>query len=184
MIEYTISKKQFLDFHFAHIGNTNCYRQKILIFTLESLFFSLLLFIAVFSMFRLSFLTLIVFLLILIFFFHIKKIYFKSLKKRYNKIFSLPKYKNLFEKSYIELLDFGIQITTFSSSQIYKWAAFKSLHIINEYIFIRTYSNNSQLLIPLNFISTPEERSKFFKTIEQNTNLKWQPTYPRDVEYL
>ncbi|GKX68211.1 hypothetical protein rsdtw13_34690 [Clostridium sp. TW13] len=184
MIEYTINKKQFLDFHFAHIKSTNCYKRETTPLTLLILLFSFLIALLILILYHSSIIVLITFLIVLNLSLNLKKIHFKLLKNMYNQRFSENKYKYLFETSSIELVDSGIKITTVSSSRIYKWAAFKSLHIINDYIFIRTYSNNSQLLIPFNFISTPEERSKLFNTIEQNTNLKWRPTYPRDIEYL
>ena len=93
------------------------------------------------------------------------------------------KYQNLFEETKLTITEEGLKINTQFVEKIYNWNSIKSIHLVENYILIRTV-NNEDLLIPIFLFKHIEDKQAFLDTIIRNTDLELQKQYPKDIKYL
>jgi hypothetical protein len=76
-----------------------------------------------------------------------------------------------------------LKINTQFVEKIYNWNSIKSIHLVENYILVRTV-NNEDLLIPIFSFKPIENKQIFLDAIVSNTDLELQKQYPKDIKYL
>lgn len=180
-INFKISIRNLVNFHMNHVSETKIYKDAMIGF----LIYLILIFILVFLVTHNSLYIVVTFFTELIIFLFRKKIFNYKLRKRFFKLYVLYRYKNNFEESKLSVTSDGIKLSTSLGINLYKWVSIKSVHRIDNYIFIRTFNNND-LLIPMASpnISEFESKNLFLDTVIENTKLKLENTYPVDIKFV
>ncbi|WP_252244098.1 YcxB family protein [Clostridium sp. ZBS14] len=178
-VEFKISKEELIDFHMKYIANTTIFKyQMISNFIFNFMVFLLIIFCFKDPLYRgAGLITLFVMLLFR------KRIFRHKLRKKFFKIYSFDKYKNLFEQTNLTFTEDGLKTSTKFSEKVYKWDSIKSIHLVENYIFIRTVNNEDLLFSALSF-NPIENKELFLDTITKNTKLEIEKEYPKDVKYL
>ena len=178
-VEYKISKEELVDFHMRHVGETKVFKHQMI----NNAVFNILVFLLLvfFSKYTLDLIAFTI--LFLVFMLFRKKIIRYKLRKNFFKIYSFDKYKNLFEDTKLTIIENGLEINTQFVEKIYNWNSIKSIHLVENYIFVRTV-NNEDLLIPIFSFKPIENKQIFLDAIVSNTDLELQKQYPKDIKYL
>lgn len=182
MIQYYIDKKSLIDFHSSYISTTKDYKKNVRISKSFTIIIGILLIIL--SLLCLPILCLIIPIIMIILICTCKSRTLKTSKLLLNNICRASCYKNLFEDTKISTENKGLHVVTKSLDKLYKWSAIKRLCVLDEYIFIQTYCNNDQLLIPVKAFETTDDKNQFLENIVNKSSITIQYSYPIDIKYL
>lgn len=182
-IKYKISKEELIDFHMRHVAETTFFKYQMISNFIFCIFFVLLdLLIVIFLLKDLVYIAMFIICSFVLMSFR-KKIIMHKLRKKFFKIYSFDKYQNLFEETKLTITEEGLKINTQFVEKIYNWNSIKSIHLVENYILIRTV-NNEDLLIPIFSFKHIENKHIFMDTVINNTNLELQKEYPKEIKYL
>ncbi|NOW05386.1 YcxB family protein [Clostridium beijerinckii] len=175
-IEFKISKDELIAFNMKYIVNTKTYKQQIRAYAVLAFFILLGLMILL----RSALYTVTIIIMYIIFFFSRKKIFNRSLRRRFLRIYGTNKLTDTFETTHLKFIEKGIKTNTRFSEKIHNWNSIKGLYLLEQYIFIPTM-NGESLVIPILSFSSMDDKKLFLDTIIKNTNLELKYSYPDSV---
>ncbi|MFD3158807.1 hypothetical protein ACFIJ5_18510 (plasmid) [Haloimpatiens sp. FM7330] len=181
-LNYTITKEQLLNFHEQHILSTLKYKK--FSTKMRILYFLISILILVLVEYRIKFKVFIGLIIVgIIIFVFRKKIYINKFHNQIVKVYYDHKKKYLFNQITLEINNSGIKLNTSMNYELIKWKGIKDFNIIDNNIFIRTFTKDN-VFIPSYAIKSQEElellKDLFFKYGE----IKPKYNYPRDIEFI
>lgn len=182
MIKYFIDKDQIYDFHMSYIDGTD-YFKKQMQFTGRAFLIRIPIYFFIFLFFFGIGPALFFFTILIILYIRRYNSCINFVKRDFKKLLSKSYLKHLTEDTTVKIEDSGLHVTTSVTDKIYKWHSIKSLNIIDNYIFIETYSYNEKLLIPSLAFASEAKKTDFLNKISQNTNIEIRTAYPEKILY-
>lgn len=168
-IDYTISKKELVDFHMNHFDKTKNFKKLITFFYF---YFS-------FSFFLIFLVTknLLIIIIFAFFFLLRKKFCSFCLRKIFTKRFDLERYTSCFYPIKLSFNGKYLNLVTDLDEMHYRWISVQAIYLIDNYIFIKTFSTKD-ILIPCRAFKTSEDKKIFLDNIINATNLELKNSYP------
>lgn len=177
-INYKISREDLVNFHVNHVAETKIYKRGLIVHIIFMLSIIFLIFIISKQWYD-GLVGLIGWFVLLLF---RRKRMLYLIRRKLNKVFLLPKYIDCFEDTKLSISKNGLESSTSLSEKVYKWESINLICLVDNYIFIKTTSND-ELLIPINSFISNENKRIFLDCIIKNTNLKLNYTYPIDIKH-
>lgn len=177
--DYIVKKEELVNFHVRYIDKTSNYKKSMWImlsiwwtgsFVISKLFSNI------------YYTTLIIIIVSICTIFR-KSIYIKLLRKKLTDLYSVEKYRNIFEPTHIKIDGIGIRCSTELSQILYKWEGIEDIYLIGDYLFIKTLLNED-LLIPLSFTGDITKAKLTLENMLSNLNRKLIYKYPSSIRYF
>ncbi|WP_303861535.1 hypothetical protein [Alkalibaculum bacchi] len=181
IITYEVNKSDFLDFHCKYIFSLITLKKyikylyivfSIVFFICFTIAFSMAIRIALICMIIAAFLTRN----------FLSNMYKRKVRRNLLRVFNSDIYKNTFSKTELLLTEKSIQIKTDYATKIFLWEAIYDLHLIDNYLIIRTLSDE------IIYVSTSNTEhlkkiSKLVEVIMNYSNLELNKNFPNDLKY-
>lgn len=180
-ITYEINKNDFLEFHCKYIFSASVLKRYIkFIYTILITVFFICVLIAFSNSIRIALICMAIIAFLMKNF--IFNMYSKTIKRNLLKLFNSDIYKNTFSKTELLSTEQSVQIKSDYATKIFLWDAIYDLHIIDNYLIIRTLSDEI-IYVPTNNSDHLEEIRKFIEDITNHSGIKSYKKYPHDLKY-
>ncbi|ACO86213.1 YcxB family protein [Clostridium botulinum] len=180
---YTLTEKDFFNFHKKYIL-TSIKFNKFLIenFLILGLFF-LIMFIFISSEFQIYVIVAFVESFLILFLLR-KRWYLNCLKrKKFKNLHLYYNLKYIFTETNLKIDKKGILLETIFNKKIIKWKYINDLYIIDNNVLIRSFSDYN-ILIPASAINSNDDLQNLIKIFKENSSKYPQYSYPKDIEFI
>ncbi len=183
VFNYTLSKKEFFDFHKKYISDSIKCNKYFIKNMIGLLIIYCIMYILVWKELKISIIIGFTGSSIIFSIFR-GKFFLNYLKKKELKDFySYSNLAYLFTRTNLKFDEIGISLDTIRSNKTIKWKYIKDFYIVDKNVIIRSFSDYN-ILIPASAINSNDDLQNLIKIFKENSSKYPQYSYPKDIEFI